>query len=603
MANVIILPIKASVGAGSKAASTLIHDLGHTIGGLADEYTGGSSERYLGPEPNFINVSRISPVLYQWHQPSYRKWEKWLGKRPKAQLARSKDYEVDSLKGNSGAYLFKSGILRPAKLCNMRKSDDVGFCPVCEETFTVKLLERLGLNDSTIGAPLTIEVQYLSPWRSPPKRYTVQSNLVYGMSNSVIDLEVSRSTLPLAGPTGLTEARPSTGVSEPIVTEVGVRVVRSAIPDGVQTIRRPDRDDEMTNWVATTPDTTAVVKVRPGTDVALPANIKSVLCQSVALRFVNDPVLNLSPPTNLTQSPRVGSLIKRVLNRKNGDLTIDIMIGAKSGSGENLIQMTETVFKVNSRGRPTAYYSLEDKEDEIEKHRIQLQGLSLGQYEWKAFSRIAGTSEAALQSQEVGLPVRRFHFQVIGHDVPSYTKLPRPFELVVRTAVRFVKTRGLVAVPGSIGIPDLLGTPGVPEIPVGPGFPEIPVSPGFPEIPVSPGVPEGVILPVMANEPDVTRMWIQADAYHPAGKSLRFEFEFADDNRIFAGVDTFTTHRITTDSQSSLKVTGSRELDRDNDYEKLKREWRVRTIDDDNVKSDWVISKLKHKYMRPDLSS
>ena len=65
----------ASGGHGS-SGQIAIHELGHSIGGLADEYTYGGGDCYPYAEPREPNVSRLTAAQMRSSQ---AKWYRWLG--------------------------------------------------------------------------------------------------------------------------------------------------------------------------------------------------------------------------------------------------------------------------------------------------------------------------------------------------------------------------------------------------------------------------------------------------------------------------------------------------------------------------------------------
>jgi len=63
-------------GGNAAAPQIAIHELGHTLGNLADEYTYGGSTEYTGPEPTAKNVSIFNEDQLA---ASGAKWARWLG--------------------------------------------------------------------------------------------------------------------------------------------------------------------------------------------------------------------------------------------------------------------------------------------------------------------------------------------------------------------------------------------------------------------------------------------------------------------------------------------------------------------------------------------
>jgi hypothetical protein len=68
--------VGTSSGRNSAATQIVIHELGHSLGNLADEYTYGGPTNYTGSEPGTANVS----VFTQSEQVAQqRKWYRWMG--------------------------------------------------------------------------------------------------------------------------------------------------------------------------------------------------------------------------------------------------------------------------------------------------------------------------------------------------------------------------------------------------------------------------------------------------------------------------------------------------------------------------------------------
>lgn len=63
-------------GGNSSASQIMIHELGHAMGNLADEYTYGGPTNYSGPEPGAPNSSKLDSVAMA---SSGNKWAAWLG--------------------------------------------------------------------------------------------------------------------------------------------------------------------------------------------------------------------------------------------------------------------------------------------------------------------------------------------------------------------------------------------------------------------------------------------------------------------------------------------------------------------------------------------
>ncbi|QIS11543.1 M64 family metallopeptidase [Nocardia arthritidis] len=99
--------VATSSGQNVKAGQIVLHELGHSIGGLADEYD-YPDDTYTGPEPREPNASTYTAAQMQQNQ---TKWYRYLGKQ-------SPDGGV--VDTYEGAVYHKYGVYRPTENSLMR---------------------------------------------------------------------------------------------------------------------------------------------------------------------------------------------------------------------------------------------------------------------------------------------------------------------------------------------------------------------------------------------------------------------------------------------------------------------------------------------------
>lgn len=101
--------IGTAAAGNSSAAEIVIHELGHSMGDLADEYTYGGPTNFVGPEPFAANVSLLTePQMAAMNA----KWSRWLGDNSSSFDGRTGTYE--------GGQYSVNGIYRPTNNSKMR---------------------------------------------------------------------------------------------------------------------------------------------------------------------------------------------------------------------------------------------------------------------------------------------------------------------------------------------------------------------------------------------------------------------------------------------------------------------------------------------------
>ncbi len=124
------------------ASEIILHEYGHTYGGLADEY----SDPYPGyppgdPEPN-VDFDFTGPAL---------KWLIWVDSTTPLPTPATSPY-ASKVGAFEGARYQTTGIYRPWLNCLMR-SLGVGYCPVCKEALLQHFFDEVNLADTAAPVP------------------------------------------------------------------------------------------------------------------------------------------------------------------------------------------------------------------------------------------------------------------------------------------------------------------------------------------------------------------------------------------------------------------------------------------------------------------
>ncbi|MBR1719980.1 MAG: IgA Peptidase M64 [Phocaeicola sp.] len=114
----------------------VVHEFGHSFGGLADEYAYGEAESALYPkdvEPWEPNLTTLVDFASKWQDmvPKGTPIPTPYTKNPSEMYTKVGVYE-------GGGYTQKGGVYRPTSECRMKINEAPVFCPVCQ-----RALERL----------------------------------------------------------------------------------------------------------------------------------------------------------------------------------------------------------------------------------------------------------------------------------------------------------------------------------------------------------------------------------------------------------------------------------------------------------------------------
>jgi len=127
----------------------LVHESGHTLGGLGDEYT--------TPYPGFPNVEEPNTTTNT--NLSQIKWNAWIPTNTPIPTPFTSTY-IGTVGLFQGAHYHAAGWYRPYENCCMQ-SFGVGFCPVCQETLVLAIYGKTRPIDSR--SPATNSLTVTSP--------------------------------------------------------------------------------------------------------------------------------------------------------------------------------------------------------------------------------------------------------------------------------------------------------------------------------------------------------------------------------------------------------------------------------------------------------
>ncbi|GAB3963337.1 hypothetical protein GCM10029978_020780 [Actinoallomurus acanthiterrae] len=152
--------VATASGGNVKSGQIAIHELGHSIGGLADEYDYGDGAQYRGPEPGQINVSTYQRATMAQRQ---AKWYRWLG-QPTPDGGVIDTYE--------GASYYQRGIYRPSSNSIMRTLGSQFNLP-SREAMIAAFYRKIGLIDAS--ASLTNSTAPARLWVRPLPSPTIST--------------------------------------------------------------------------------------------------------------------------------------------------------------------------------------------------------------------------------------------------------------------------------------------------------------------------------------------------------------------------------------------------------------------------------------------
>jgi uncharacterized repeat protein (TIGR01451 family) len=158
---------------GPQMPDVQVHEIGHSLGGLADEYD-YPNNTYTGGEPGQANITA---------NPAASKWSHWFG--------------TDNIGAFEGAGYYLHGIWRPRNDCLMRNLG-VTLCSVCREQISRAINASVTVIDQPSPASTSIFV-------SQPQPQTFSfTNIVPAANNPVIEWAVDGQVVPGATSTSFT---------------------------------------------------------------------------------------------------------------------------------------------------------------------------------------------------------------------------------------------------------------------------------------------------------------------------------------------------------------------------------------------------------------
>jgi hypothetical protein len=166
------------------------HELGHSLGQLADEYD-YPNQTYTGSEPSSVNITT---------SPTGQKWSIWHG--------------TDGISAFQGAGYYQFGLYRPRTTCLMRDLGQV-LCRVCQENITRLTNAVVDVIASTSPATTTVNVAV------PNLQTFTITHFVPAGNNPLIAWKLDGAVIP--GATGTSwQLNPSTVAVGPHTLEVSV---------------------------------------------------------------------------------------------------------------------------------------------------------------------------------------------------------------------------------------------------------------------------------------------------------------------------------------------------------------------------------------------
>ncbi|MFY9343456.1 MAG: M64 family metallopeptidase [Planctomycetota bacterium] len=257
---------------GSSMNEVQIHELGHSLGQLADEYD-YPNQTYTGGEPSAVNITT---------SPTGQKWSIWWG--------------TDGISSFQGAGYYLYGLYRPKSNCLMRALG-APLCRVCQENVakvTNSIVDTI-VTTSPAATAVTVAV--------PTPQQFVITHIVPAANQPLIAWKLDGAVIPGATGTSYTLT--------PTMAMLGNHTLEVSVHDQTQLVRSDPQQvmRETHSWQVTIADPTAAqlripaaninpIFVQGGTTVTLTATVANdgpAAAGAFAVEFFVSPTTTWNP--------------------------------------------------------------------------------------------------------------------------------------------------------------------------------------------------------------------------------------------------------------------------------------------------------------------